>query len=156
MMRVLTVRQPFADYILQREGRKDVENRTVRVEPQRVAVHAGKLLWDGPESSGQAWRPRSAILGSVQIVECHRAGSAACDDAGCAGNPWAMMTSYSPRVGTAQGPRRMHHWVLAAPRLFAEPIPALGKLGIWTPDPALAAAITAADQAALAEATATR
>lgn len=133
-MRALSIRQPFADQVLQLRGGKDVENRTWRVDPQRIVVHAGKQMWDGPEAEGEGWRTRSAFLGFVTITGCHRAFSTECALAGCHESRWAIMQAfYAPPGPRSYGARRLYHWTLDHPRKFVNPIPAAGRIGLWTP-----------------------
>ncbi len=85
-MKALTVKQPWAGLII--AGGKDIENRTWRTSYRgRVLIHAAKtpvpyaeirdcyplpvartaLLYN---SSNRALYPTSAIIGSVEIVDC--------------------------------------------------------------------------------------
>lgn len=173
-LRILTVRQPWAWAII--HGGKDVENRVRSLGPYRgvVAIHAGLTDdWDGhwnpliiaarPGLSAHSYRRSQwrygAIIGLVNLNgghtsdECYarglhhaatlyRSDRAAFDllpDSGAGGligkaalcSPWAMGDH--------------HHLGLSNPRPIT-PIPAKGKLGLWKPDPALKAAILAADK----------
>jgi hypothetical protein len=142
-MRALTIRQPWASFIV--AGLKRIENRTWRIDPQRVAVHAGKINAEGELEAPPALR--SVVVGTVQVVECHRVGSESCWERECPGHHYADMTEF--HTGGQAHRRRMYHWVLAAPREFAAPIRAAGKLGLWIPDPDLQAAIQRADDEAI-------
>jgi hypothetical protein len=141
-MRALTVRQPWASLITL--GLKRVENRTWRIDPQRIIIHAGKETAEGQPETQRALR--SAFVGTVQVVECHRAGSQACEDAGCPDHMYAEMGHFM--LGST-APRRMNHWILAAPREFARPIPAAGAQGLWLPAPGLQDEIRRADDQAI-------
>lgn len=128
-MIALTVRQPFAGRLV--DGQKIVENRSRRTELRgRVLIHAGKqphrLAIPAVREQIRAGRiPTSAIVGFVQLVDSHEAGSAGC--------------SCSPEQGAAfpgdwygmEG--EIWHWVTAGAREFVTPVPAKGALGLWSP-----------------------
>lgn len=132
-MKAITVKQPWASLIV--HGIKDIENRTwpchKKYIGQRVLIHASgksmsvtsvnsKLLF----TSKQDWvlgektllstsdivgfcYNTSVIVGSVEIVDC---------------------VQNHPSVWAEKG---VYNWVLANPILFANPIPAKGKLSFW-------------------------
>jgi hypothetical protein len=127
-MRSLTIRQPWASLIL--EGAKRVENRTWRAPlsliGQRFAVHAsaGKPQpegWPAPAdvvAQDLYQLPRGVILGTVQLVACVRFEDLPRE---FAGDPYAEPGGWC--------------WILDEPRLFSEPVPCKGRLGLW-PAPA--------------------
>ncbi|THV40578.1 hypothetical protein [Glycomyces buryatensis] len=140
-MRAFTVRPPWPDLIAR--GGKTIENRVRRTNyTGPVAVHAGKTLavaeWEWARKTfGPILIPRkdNLVLGAVvavaDLVDCHAAGwPSACNTAAC--KSWGEMGG------------DIWHWVLADVRPLAEPVPARGQLGLWTPDPDLTAAIEAA------------
>ncbi len=138
-MRALTVQQPWAWAIV--HGGKTVENRTRNLVGSYrglVAVHAGlredlsalddPVLWRALFPHGEL-RPLAdpkpldtlgAVLGVVDLVSVHHetdhGPSAPC-------SPW--------------GQRGTWHLQMANPRPLADPIPAKGRLGLWTPDSVL-------------------
>lgn len=126
-MKALTVRQPYADAIIHGghpfHGRKTVENRSRPIPPKYVGatilIHAGAA----PHRDSDIWGPRpdvrSAILGTAVLASSHL-------DSGCC-TPWGM-TDY-------------FHWQLEDVRALAEPVPASGQLGLWTPTPNVLAAV---------------
>lgn len=160
-MRVLTVRQPWAWAIV--HGGKDVENRTRSLGPYRgtVAVHVSQR----PMPPGEPWSIASAagmdtdrytgddlhlghVLGVVDLVDVHQHSSRV----GCwrradvlgwvpADGSNAADDGWEPRHCSPWAMPDHHHLVLANPRPLAAPIPARGRLGLWRPDDALAAAI---------------
>lgn len=161
-MRILTVRQPWAWAII--HGGKDVENRTRNIAGDYrgpVAIHAG--LADDEEADIALWvkhgtfyannpaqrfgpitnSARGAIVGVVHLVDVH------VDQDATHGGCW---TGHAPRDGgetieemcSPWAMRDHHHLVLANPRALATPIPAKGRLGLWTPDHDLEHAITTA------------
>jgi hypothetical protein len=146
-VRVLTVRQPWAHAVVHLG--KDVENRTRNIAGAYrgpVAIHAGKreLPVDDPSRldilgvTGQyplltLTSGLGVVIGVVDLVDVHHA-------TGCPehrdGAPWPLCSLWAMRDH--------HHLVLANPRALATPIPARGRLGLWTPDPDLEHAITTA------------
>ncbi len=130
-LKVLTVRQPFASLIM--AGIKTTENRTWRTNYRgRLVIHAGarddrqavlrhahllgghRTTREGDCEPSQAHRaplpylPRGALLGTVELIDCVRDSE----------SEWAIAGNW--------------HWLLADPRPFNAPIPAKGKLGLWT------------------------
>ncbi|MQY14985.1 hypothetical protein SRB5_51620 [Streptomyces sp. RB5] len=111
-MRALTIRQPWADAIA--HGAKRVENRTWTTDYRGpLLIHAGaqwaEHVWgpsDGPDV-------RSAVLAVATLTDIHP--SRRCCD------PWG---EWQPNV---------HHWVLTDVRTLARPVPATGRLSLWTP-----------------------
>lgn len=123
-MRVLTVRQPWAWAIIQ--GGKNVENRSRNVAGSYrgpVAIHAGltpdttaQIKWPRCELVPQeAWKVRGAVIGVVDLLEVH--------DARWCCEPWGQWPG--------------EHLVVANPRPLRNPVPAKGRLGLWTPGPEL-------------------
>jgi hypothetical protein len=148
MMRVLTVRQPYAWAII--HGGKDVENRPRNVAGDYrgpVAIHAGRAPFDD-EATGQkeplyralmrgALRYRDgaledlrtfgAIIGVVDLVDVHVARAAA------SGRlvDWAEHTKPEELCSPwAEWDR--WHLELANPRPLTAPIPFKGALGLRT------------------------
>lgn len=140
-MRILTVRQPWAEAII--FGGKDVENRVRNVAGGYrgpVAIHAG-LAFDNDWQSaalddamrlGRAvaartgatvpWREHSgAIIGVVDLVDVHRANG---DNPGemnlCA--PYGLCSPWAEPKGL--------HLALANARPLVTPIPFKGALGL--------------------------
>lgn len=122
-IKALTIKQPWAVCIV--HGYKDVENRSWST-PYRgtLAIHAGKAqapreqldFFYNLQQRGVAPRqdgflsqpPTGAIIGTVDLVDVVEGYD----------SPWSMDTRYQ--------------WVLANAVVFDEPIPATGKLGLWT------------------------
>lgn len=133
-MRALTVRQPWAWAIV--HGGKDVENRIrnlVGGYRGPVAIHAGlvedETAYDdemirqalGEHDDGwvlaeQVWTV-GAFVGVVDLASVHHDFD---HGRGYCSSPWAMSDLW--------------HNVLANPRPLTTPIPAKGRLGLWTPD----------------------
>lgn len=127
MMRVLSVRQPWALHIIQ--SGKDVENRTRNVAGRYrgpVAIHAG-LRADElalgrlprlPENGIPRVFHYGAIIGVVDLVDVHTSDLMHCDDITGSGmcSPWAE----AGRV----------HLVLRRPRRLRRPIEFTGALGL--------------------------
>lgn len=145
-MRALTVRQPWAWAIV--HGGKDVENRTQAWAYRGpLAIHAGQQLSErgmrtvpsitaaeretsptlvGDQMRGQL--ERSAIIGTVQLVDVHVAHDGCCES-------WWAESEYREAGGRVR--REIAHLVLEDPRPLEVPIPARGMLGLWTPPPAV-------------------
>lgn len=134
-MKVLSVKQPWAYLIC--SGIKDIENRTWKCPQnhigQRVLIHASGTAAKEPymlfnddqaEQIGDrimdvvaSYHTRSAIIGSVEIVDCQVDHQSI----------WAEYTH-----GWPSDPKVIYHWVLANPILFEQPIiDVRGKLGFW-------------------------
>ena len=115
-MKALTIRQPYASLVI--EGTKDVENRTWypgdEMIGERFAVHSSaRPDTHALESFGHLLRgasPNGMVLGTVSLFAVVRDSASA----------WASAGNY--------------HWLLAEPELFDEPVPMLGKLGLWILD----------------------
>jgi hypothetical protein len=149
-LRVLTVRQPWAWAIV--HGGKDVENRSRNIAGDYrgpVAIHAGlagdpvsswpSIVLDAMEMAFSGYTdgitrsltaPRlGVVIGMVDLIGVHQAKFHA---------SWArdLVAGWSPWAE-----KDVWHLLTANPRPLAEPIPARGRLGLWRPDDALAAAI---------------
>lgn len=146
-MRVLTVRQPWAEAIAC--GAKLIENRSQgfpRNYRGALAIHAG-AEW----STRGATDPRiralfrerdtfrvavyRAVIAVAELVDVHHAN-------GCCA-PWGEDT-YPPANPEARPPGIVTHLVLADVRRLERPIPARGALGLWTPDEDLRAELAEA------------
>jgi hypothetical protein len=136
-MKALTVQQPWSWAIV--AGGKNIENRTQLWSYRGpLAIHAGQRWSKRGEQSDLVHQAiaratggrgvpvrlfsRSAIIGVVELVDCH-------PDAGCC-RPWGE-TAYVEHGGRER--RHITHLVLENPRQLAEPIPCRGALGLWTP-----------------------
>lgn len=164
-MRAITVRQPHAWAII--HGGKDVENRSRNIAGSYrgpVAIHAGVHQFERDNMSSRALKAAhgseipsalmfGAIIGVVDLVDVHNANECferdmrrlvalygqdltayyAHPDNGAGGligrvrycSPWAQHDE-------------RYHLVLRNPRPLAVPIPAKGRLGLWTLTDALA------------------
>lgn len=145
-MKVLSVKQPWAYLIC--SGVKDIENRTWKLpekyKGERVLIHASadrklnlmaltrkqyndacdKFEWNGAMKPVDQW-PRSAIIGSVEIVDC------------VINHPsiWAEKSEPGQCEITGEWIKPTYNWVLANPILFDKPILNVkGKLGFWDYD----------------------
>ena len=143
-MRSLTVKQPWASLIVHRI--KDIENRTWPTKYRgRVLIHAGatiaghcdELLNDSQYTkmleSGILEYPKSAIIGSVEIVDCvinHPSIWAEKSD-----KDTCFYDEFTGMWHPITGRKPTHNWVLANPILFDEPILNVkGKLSFWDYD----------------------
>jgi hypothetical protein len=128
-VKALTVRQPWASLIA--AGIKPVENRTWPVPrgfTGPLMIHAAAAV-DKTAMDEQHVRdalgedmllpdlPTSAIVAVVGKVEPHR------DLIGGHCAPWGLDDCW--------------HWVLSDVRALTVPVPAKGRLGLWTPDEAV-------------------
>jgi hypothetical protein len=134
-MKLLTVRQPFASLIVASVGAKDIENRPVQTRLRgRIGIHSGRALHglasEQVRADAEAGRlPLGAVIGTVQLVGCHLAGSPGCTPLECHQSVWAQFSR--------DGQKPIWHWELEGPRRFVTPIPARGQLGFWAPGPSL-------------------
>lgn len=161
-MKALTVQQPWAWAIV--HGRKRVENRTTLWKYRGpLAIHAGtrwsdrgarsSLIWSdlldlygwpaGPDAGRRdsrpgfdVLRPLGAIIGTVDLVDVHRAANEHVGDDGlrvdfCCDDPYAE-SQYVEASGKTR--RQIVHLVLGNAQPLPEPIPCVGALGLWTPD----------------------
>lgn len=132
-MRILTVRQPWAELII--GGEKAVENRSWRPGGvRRIGIHVGLRDDDQapalPAIAGgfpplqrvtQAKADRGHVIGTVLVTGYHEHDSDLCRCDGYYGQH-------------ADG---LYHWTLESPRRFVTPIRARGALGLWTAGPSL-------------------
>lgn len=113
--KALTVKQPWAALIM--AGIKDVENRAWPTRYRgELLIHAGKAYDETVDLSAldvsptdQLLAAHGEIVGTVQLRDCVQDHS----------SEWAEAEQW--------------HWVLDTPRLFDDPIPHRGQLGLWIP-----------------------
>lgn len=128
-----------------------------------LAIHAGQRWSDRGGRSGLVWdalrdrfgwptgpvtarddrrpgfdviRPLGAFIGLVDLVDEHTEHHCRSfpDNAMC--SPWAETACpgcAGPGDACPATKRPMRHLVLANPRPLAQPIPCMGRLGLWTP-----------------------
>jgi hypothetical protein len=149
----LTVQQPWAWAIV--HGGKDVENRTQAWGYRGpLAIHAGARVSDRgmrSELMHEAWENHGvgdpleavklgSVIGVVDLVDVHTATTCmdVIDGEWATCSPWAEL-QYVEHGGKTR--RDIVHLVLENPRPLVTPIPAKGRLGLWTPDAELLAAI---------------
>lgn len=124
-IRVLSIRQPWADLIL--SGAKTVENRTWPTRWRGVlVVHAGRSI----DRTGQQVAttmgaqvdptPPTGYLGVVELTDVHRERDQCCGQ-------WAQFD--------------VVHWRVARPHRFPHPIPGPGQRGLYRPPAAVLAAV---------------
>ncbi|MFD9070575.1 ASCH domain-containing protein [Streptomyces lasiicapitis] len=124
-MKALTIKQPWAGAIAHQTKR--VENRSWKLpakhEGTRILIHAGAERDRYAVVYGEHFDVYSAVVAIATITGCHYS-----DDGRCCG-PWGDEVAY--------------HWTLTDVVALPEPVPAKGRLGIWTPDAELVAAVEA-------------
>jgi hypothetical protein len=125
-MKALTVRQPWSGAIAHQSKR--VENRTWPLPSKywgaRILIHAGAQRDRFAVVYGEHLDVYSAIVAVATVTGCHYDnGNQVC----C--SYWAQPDLY--------------HWELADVAALPEPVPAKGKLGFWTPDDTVLAAVEA-------------
>lgn len=122
--RALTIRQPWAGAIAHQTKR--VENRSWQLPAKhhgaRILIHAGAQPDRHAQVFGDHLDVYSAVVAVATITGCHWSEGWQC----C--GYWAFEKAY--------------HWTLADVVALDEPVPAKGRLGIWTPDADLVAAVT--------------
>jgi hypothetical protein len=139
-VKALTIRQPYADAIVQPSDlAKRIENRGWPLPARHVGVPVLLHAAAAPERKPvlpDAWdighlygvRPLGllgVILARATFTGCHF------DDDGCDGNC------------AAWGFRETYHWRIADVTALPEPVPAKGALGFWTPPQDVTAAVRA-------------
>lgn len=116
-MKCLSIQQPWASLICM--GLKDVENRSWRPKeaPGRILIHAGakvdKYAYDDAEDivgHELPELPRGVIIGYVDVYD---------------------FTEHSDSVWAGEGHGSEWKWKLRNAKMFKEPIPYKGKLGIF-------------------------
>lgn len=135
------MRQPWAWAIV--HGGKDVENRSRNLAGSYrgpVAIHAGlvedeaayydEMIRDALGRCDDSWLLEEqlvagAFVGVAHLWAVHQARPGCCPNRGARpyGSPWAQHDAV--------------HLCLTSPRPLPEPIPARGRLGLWTPEPAV-------------------
>lgn len=142
-MRALTLQQPWADLVAQ--GVKTIENRTWRTEYRGdLVIHAAKTI------DRAAWRILRSGLGAEVVPGLDQLAT---------GSVVGVVALTDIHGATWPDERHAHgcdvwgekhdsgwHWVLADSTAL-DPIPATGKLSLWTPDEDLADRIAAAVEA---------
>jgi len=141
-MKTITIKQPWASLLFIDNGYKpkDIENRTWKTNFRgKVLIHAGASFLDlsevfTDEQFDQIHGdvrynlitkkfPTSAIIGSVEIVDCVQDHPSI----------WAEHAVINKYIdGNLESSRFTHNWVLANPILFDKPILNVkGKLSFW-------------------------
>jgi hypothetical protein len=113
----------------------------------RVLDHGRTLrFWYPVDDGAGGWLKRGAqtsmgaVIGVVDLVDVHVAAGLEDDVWSWCCRPWGEGPGVTLKAdGKFTGPRT--HLVLENPRPLATPIPARGRLGLWTPDDELLAAI---------------
>jgi hypothetical protein len=152
-LRILTVRQPWADLVM--AGVKDVENRSWRVPPSAwplddqtglrlrgpltLGIHAAAKIDRDADPETWAVYPvdwnkgrelpemyaLGALLGTVSVTGCHHADE-------CHGE-WPV--GHGPMVKDRWCSRWAEpyrfHWMLSDPEPLDVPVPMKGMLGLW-------------------------
>lgn len=121
-MKALTVRQPYATWIV--KGIKTVEVRSRAIAHRGpLAIHAATTPAPGFEwePGSELEFPRGVVIGTVKLVECRPL--AMCDVDG----------AILPADWKAWECEGLFAWVLEAPELV-NPFPAKGKLNLWEVD----------------------
>jgi len=135
-MQVLSVRQPWAWAIAR--GHKEVENRTWDT-PYRgqLAIHASLRVDTNslgrPLVRDAGWDPADPLAatgGIVAVVTLAGVCGAAKVGRPCGCGDWAEPKSY--------------HWRLSDIVALAQPVMTIGQPSLWTPGPAVAAALAEA------------
>jgi hypothetical protein len=157
-LQALTEQQPWA-WAISRAG-KNVENRTwappASLIGRRLAIHGGRSWWPGWRSHDQlhaAWAefrsrqpddpgslgPGVAFCDEGAIVALATVSGTHPARGGCCA-PWGEPSFTRPDRGAVT----VHHWVLDEVQPLANPLACRGKQMLWTPPPAVLAALIAA------------
>ncbi len=121
-MRVISIRQPWAELILQ--GRKTIELRTWETKMRgRLAIHASKTPYKRAafEAHGVApdSLPRGALVGTVEVVEMIRF------------TPQSWEALREEHLASGDFPGDLVGWKLSNPERFPQPIPWRGQWGMF-------------------------
>jgi hypothetical protein len=135
-MQVLSVRQPWAWAIAR--GHKAIENRNWDTAYRgQLAIHASLRVDLGslerPLVLDAGWDPADPLAatgGIVAVVSLADICNAAKSGEQCACGPWAEPDSF--------------HWRISGAQALPQPVMTVGQPGLWTPSPALAAALAQA------------
>ena len=123
-MKAITIKQPWESLIL--AGKKTIELRTWKIEPQTIAIHAG-AFWDkrGDRHEGILEFPKSAIIGSVVVARYEIATPGMHAETGLTLKQHIALLAKYQHEG-----KRLYAWHLQNPKP-CEPILCAGKLGLW-------------------------
>ncbi|MDP9101622.1 MAG: ASCH domain-containing protein [Actinomycetota bacterium] len=131
-MKALSLTRPWTTLVLH-EG-KQVENRTWTTSYRGpLLIHGAKSWADdvpgraadlGIRIAGSRDEHPTGYLGVVDLIGVCEYSRDSMWDLVCDCAPWGFPGQ--------------HHWQLANPRPFRQPIPGNGRLGLWTPSPDLA------------------
>jgi hypothetical protein len=130
-LRALSVRQPWAEWILQ--GAKSIEVRTWDDDYRGpLLLHTGKRPaseWEGkPEASGLFFGGYVGLVVLEAIVPFDR----------------ARWTAWADRhLDRGEYRPGLFAWILGQPRRLAEPIPGEGKVKLFYPEPRVLEAVAA-------------
>lgn len=129
-VKVLSIRQPYADRIIFGHE-KWAENRTWRTNYRgELYIHASR--WDGPPERTAGSGVVGAIIGKVRLVDV-----VDLDDVDI-GAEEKFFRKVAKKHGLPTGAKYLKHargpvcFILVDPEPLKTPIPALGKLNIWT------------------------
>jgi len=140
VVKVLTVQQPWAWAII--HGGKDVENRTQAWSHRGpLAIHAGLAKPEKGNLASVVHRMAhgtevptelvfGAVIGVVDLVDVHASHDCV-----------YTLPNGGPAYCSVWAEPNCVHMAPANPRPLAVPIRARGRLGLWTPDAELLAAI---------------
>lgn len=137
-MRAITIRQPYADAIVQPSDLpKRIENRSwplpARYAGVPVLLHSAAAperkavlpdAWAIPRLYGDRTDQLGMMLALVTFTGCHLDGDGECDEQ-CA--TW--------------GHRQVFHWRITDVTPLPEPVPAKGQQQFWAPAPDVLAAV---------------
>ncbi|WP_329131469.1 hypothetical protein OG552_10285 [Streptomyces sp. NBC_01476] len=139
-MKAITIRQPYADAIVQPSPLpKRIENRGWPLPPRYIGVpvllHSAATTYPavgrlaihditGHDPDEQWPGVRGAILARITFTGCHFDGDAECDEQ-CA--TWGF--------------EQVFHWRIADVTALPAPVPAKGALSFWTPAPGVLTAV---------------
>jgi len=135
-IRVLSVRQPYADQII--FGDKWNELRSWKT-PYRGTVYIHASRWDGPKSQGSPGEGTTgAIIGRVQLVDCIF-NEDLCDVESHLHykgrlhdwlKPLASYLKQFPKESWQEGADKWN-WIVVEPAPLVLPVRVLGKLNLW-------------------------
>ena len=123
-MKVLTIRQPWATLIMQKDKRFEFRSWPTKYRGE-LLIHAGKCVDKEAAERLKKYLPKELtlgkILGKVNMVDCIK----------CSQEFKSKCLTENPDVYAKSAFEEKYAWQLTDVQVFEEPIEVTGKLGLW-------------------------
>lgn len=123
-MKVLTIRQPWATLIMQKDKRFEFRSWPTKYRGE-LLIHAGKCVDKEAAERLEKYLPKELplgkILGKVNVVDCIKCNQELKNKCLKENSDVYAKSTFEERYA----------WQLADVQVFEEPIEILGKLGLW-------------------------